>query len=115
MASQPMPLFYHGLEPLSSELHGNYRVRRQDRAPFLANQHAVPITVDEFPLAQRHMPIVFTVGDANDEWGVQIAEGKNFMTTAWWISVFPGAAIIVTGLGFSLLGDGLAALLRVRR
>ena len=49
------------------------------------------------------------------EWGVQIAEGKNFMATAWWISVFPGAAIIVTGLGFSLLGDGLAALLRVRR
>ena len=49
------------------------------------------------------------------EWGVQIAEGKNFMATAWWISVFPGAAIVVTGLGFSLLGDGLAALLRVRR
>ena len=49
------------------------------------------------------------------EWGVQIAEGKNFMTTAWWISVFPGAAIVVTGLGFSLLGDGFATLLRVRR
>lgn len=63
MASQPMPLFYNGLEPLSSELHANYRVRRQDRAPFLAHQHAVPVTVDEFALAQRHMPIVFTVGD----------------------------------------------------
>ena len=49
------------------------------------------------------------------EWGVQIAEGKNFMTTAWWISVFPGIAIVVTGLGFSLLGDGLAEVLRTRR
>ncbi|MDB5536918.1 MAG: transporter permease, partial [Devosia sp.] len=40
------------------------------------------------------------------EWGVQIADGKNFMNTAWWISVFPGVAIVVTGLGFSLVGDG---------
>ena len=49
------------------------------------------------------------------EWGVQIADGKNFMATAWWISVFPGIAIVITGLGFSLLGDGLAELLRGRR
>ncbi|WP_245514858.1 ABC transporter permease [Jiella endophytica] len=49
------------------------------------------------------------------EWGVQIADGKNFMSTAWWISVFPGVAIVVTGLGFSLFGDGLAELLRTKR
>jgi peptide/nickel transport system permease protein len=49
------------------------------------------------------------------EWGVQIADGKNYMNTAWWISVFPGVSIVLTGLGFSLLGDGLAELLRVRR
>ncbi len=49
------------------------------------------------------------------EWGVQIADGKNFMTTGWWISVFPGIAIVVTGLGFSLIGDGLAELLRTRK
>ena len=49
------------------------------------------------------------------EWGVQIADGKNFMTTAWWISVFPGIAIVVTGLGFSLIGDGLAEVLRTRK
>jgi len=49
------------------------------------------------------------------EWGVQIADGKNFMTTAWWISVFPGFAIIITGLGFSLIGDGLAEVLRARK
>ena len=49
------------------------------------------------------------------EWGVQIAEGKNFMGTAWWISVFPGIAIVVTGLGFSLTGDGLAEILRTKK
>jgi peptide/nickel transport system permease protein len=49
------------------------------------------------------------------EWGVQIADGKNFMATAWWISVFPGMAIVLTGLGFSLTGDGLAELLRTKK
>ncbi len=37
-----------------------------------------------------------------------IADGKNFMTTAWWMSIFPGIAIVMAGTGFSLLGDGLA-------
>jgi peptide/nickel transport system permease protein len=49
------------------------------------------------------------------EWGVLIADGKNFMATAWWISVFPGIAIVVTGLGFSLTGDGLAEILRTKK
>jgi len=59
----PLPLFYNGLEPLSSEQHANYRVRAQDTAPFLVGQHALPVTVDEFSLVQRHMPIVFASGD----------------------------------------------------
>jgi len=42
------------------------------------------------------------------EWGAMIAEGRNFIINAWWIATFPGLGIIVTGLGFSLLGDGLA-------
>jgi len=63
MASAPLPLFYNGLEPLSSETHANWRIRPQDSAPFLVGQHAIPITTDEFPLVQRHMPIVFSVGD----------------------------------------------------
>ncbi|MBB4153708.1 hypothetical protein GGQ80_001614 [Sphingomonas jinjuensis] len=61
-SAPPLPLFYNGLEPLSSETHANWRIRAQDSAPFLIGQHAVPITVEEFPLVQRHMPIVFSVG-----------------------------------------------------
>lgn len=63
MASAPLPLFYNGLEPLSSEVHGDFRARSPDNAVFAAGQHAVPVTVDEFPLVQRYMPIVFTAGD----------------------------------------------------
>ncbi|WP_019515704.1 SapC family protein [Sphingomonas sp. Mn802worker] len=64
MASAPqLPLFYNGLEPLSSEAHANYRIRPANVAPFLAQQHAVPLTVEEFPLVQRYMPIVFSIGD----------------------------------------------------
>ena len=44
------------------------------------------------------------------EWGVLIGDGKNFMTTAWWMSIFPGIAIVFAGAGFSLLSDGLARL-----
>ena len=49
------------------------------------------------------------------EWGVLVSDGKNYMDTAWWISVFPGAAIVLCGTGLSLLGDGVADLLSIRR
>ncbi len=49
------------------------------------------------------------------EWGVLVADGKNFMDTAWWMTVFPGLVIVVAGTGLSLLGDGVADLLAVRR
>jgi len=64
MASAPqLPLFYNGLEPLSSETHADWKVRPAETAPFLAGQHAIPVTIEEFPLIQRHMPIVFSVGE----------------------------------------------------
>jgi hypothetical protein len=67
MATEPqstgLPIFYGGLEPLSSSVHGSYRSRTSDRAPFLATNHAVPITIDEFVAVQRHFPIVFSVGE----------------------------------------------------
>lgn len=47
------------------------------------------------------------------EWGVMIADGREFIQTAPWVSIFPGLAIAVVGISFSLLGDGLSSLLRV--
>lgn len=41
------------------------------------------------------------------EWGVMVAEGQPFVTTAWWVTLFPGLSIVALAFGFSLLGDGL--------
>jgi peptide/nickel transport system permease protein len=48
------------------------------------------------------------------EWGAIITEGRDFLLQAWWISTLPGIAIIITGLGFSFIGDGLARMLGQR-
>lgn len=58
-----LPLFYNGLEPLSTDTHRDWKLQQRDSAPFLVGQHAIPITVEEFPLVQRHYPIVFSIGD----------------------------------------------------
>ena len=42
------------------------------------------------------------------EWGAMIAEGRDFIFQAWWISTLPGVVIVITGTGLSLMGDGLA-------
>lgn len=66
MATQPpvnLPLFYKDLTPLSSQSHKDFRTRPSDRAPYFGETHAVPLTSDEFILAQRFYPIVFSVGD----------------------------------------------------
>lgn len=40
-------------------------------------------------------------------WGGMLADGRTYLQTAWWVSVFPGVAITLTVLGFNLLGDWL--------
>jgi len=46
------------------------------------------------------------------EWGLMVAEGRMFIIDAWWISLFPGLAIVFTGITFTLLADGIDDLLR---
>lgn len=41
------------------------------------------------------------------DWGLMIAEGRGFITMAWWISTWPGVALAVLLIGLTLLGDGL--------
>lgn len=40
-------------------------------------------------------------------WGSMIAEGRDYIASAWWVSFFPGLAILVTVLAFNLFGDWL--------
>ena len=46
------------------------------------------------------------------EWGVMIAEGRNFIITAPWVVIFPGVAIIVTSFFVSLIGDSVSDIVR---
>lgn len=43
----------------------------------------------------------------NPEWGALVYVGKAFLSQAWWMTLFPGFAIMLVVLGFNLLGDGL--------
>lgn len=47
-------------------------------------------------------------------WGNMLLEGKEVLGIAWWLSVFPGLAILVTVLGYNLLGESLRDLLDPR-
>jgi len=53
--------------------------------------------------------------DPVPDWGLMVAEGQNYFTTAWWVVTFPGLAILVTAFAFTLLGDGLRDLLDPKR
>lgn len=46
------------------------------------------------------------------DWGAMISDGQQFITTNWQLSTVPGVALVLTGLGLSLVGDGLADVLR---
>ena len=46
------------------------------------------------------------------DWGGMIADGQAFLTTKWELSTIPGVVVVITALGLSLIGDGLADLLR---
>lgn len=48
------------------------------------------------------------------EWGRMLAEGRDYLRDAWWISTFPGMAIMLTVLGVNMLGDGLRDVLDPR-
>lgn len=41
------------------------------------------------------------------EWGLIVAEGRDYLSSAWWISTFPGLAIMILSLSFNILGDSL--------
>ncbi len=51
------------------------------------------------------------------EWGVMISEGRNYITTHWWLTFFPAMATLLSVAGFNLVGDGLRDVLdpRLRR
>ena len=41
------------------------------------------------------------------EWGAMLSEGRAYLTIAWWVTFFPGLAIMITVLATNMVGDGL--------
>lgn len=41
------------------------------------------------------------------DWGIDVARGQEFIQTAWWLITFPGAAIMLVVLAFTMMGEGL--------
>jgi hypothetical protein len=69
------------LQPLSSNLHGQWKSRKVESAPFFAQNHAVPLTIEEFVFAQRHYPIVFSSGNPSVPLALMgLNEGVNVFT-----------------------------------
>lgn len=67
MATAPqnpaLPLFYKDLVPLNSQQHTTWKTRSTDKATWLVGVNSIPLTVEEFPQAQRNFPIIFTAGE----------------------------------------------------
>jgi peptide/nickel transport system permease protein len=40
-------------------------------------------------------------------WGAMLADGKDYLSRAWWLSLYPGLAILFTVLSYNLVGEGL--------
>lgn len=59
---QRLPLFYNSLAPLNSQMHPDHGLKPRENFAYARGTHAVPLTVDEFALAQRFYPIVFGMG-----------------------------------------------------
>ena len=54
--TQSLPLLYNAIEPLNATQHSKMNVRAIDAMPQAGRTHAIPVTVDEFALIQRHYP-----------------------------------------------------------
>jgi peptide/nickel transport system permease protein len=45
------------------------------------------------------------------EWGAMVTQGRAYIISEWWMSTFPGLAIMISVIGFNLFGDGLREIL----
>jgi hypothetical protein len=88
MASTPpantgLPLFYKSLAPIQSNIHMNLGMIERTNFPFAHGTNAIPITIDEFVVAQRHYPIVFTPQENGAPLAlVGLADGDNLFVDA---------------------------------
>ena len=74
-------------------------------APIVA---AAALRVGQTILAESFLSFLgLGITDPHVSWGMLIRGGRHTMLDAWWVSTFPGLAIVLTVVGYNLLGDGL--------
>lgn len=82
-APSGLPLFYKSVVPLSPSQHPKLVLGERKDFAFSAKAHAIPLTVDEFVMAQRHFPIIFGPGDVSVPLAlVGLREGENLFVDA---------------------------------
>lgn len=90
------------------------RILRRHILPNLASIILVIVTIDLRRVILFESTLSFLglgVQPPQSSWGSMIDTGREYLNTAWWVSVFPGAALMLTILAVSLIGDWLRDLL----
>ena len=94
------------------------RVLRRHVLPHTATQAVVLFASDIVVVIVAVITLGYLglgIAPPTPDWGTMIYESRSFITSKWWLPALPGFAVVLTGLGFSLLGDGIADVWRVRR
>jgi peptide/nickel transport system permease protein len=97
---------------------GGLRIAFGEILPNLTSVLIVKITLDIGYVILLGAALGFLglgVQPPDPEWGIMVAEGRDQLPDAWWLTTFPGLAIFITVIGFNLLGDGLNDLLGARQ
>ena len=84
------------------------RVMRRHILPGLINTVIVIATLQVGALILTEAILSFLgagIPPPTAAWGVMIADGQDYLSTAWWVSFFPGLAIVLTVMGFNFMGD----------
>ena len=95
-----------------------WRVIVRHVLPHTASQSAVLFASDVVVVIVAVVTLGYLglgIAPPTPDWGTMIFDARSFITTRWWLPALPGFAVVLTGLGFSLLGDGIADIARIRR
>ena len=88
----------------------NLRIMFRHIAPGVLNTAVVIATlrIGQLILAEASLSFLGAgIPDPTPAWGVMVADGRDFLGTAWWVSFFPGVAIFLVVMSFNFLGDWL--------
>jgi peptide/nickel transport system permease protein len=97
---------------------GNVRIMAGHIAPMCLSSIIVRMSLDMGTIILTAAGLGFLGLGAQPpmpEWGLMVADGRQFLVDQWWVSTLPGLAILIVVMGFNLLGDGIRDVLDPRQ